>query len=281
MVQDFLAAGDNYRHAYAAAFRYDHLAGLRQVRVPTVAMARADDLLFQRLDLLTELPDCVTVRRLGTDDNSWAAAMAEALAAGAVGSAPKRARDRRRPARWKCIGFPAARSVCYGAPAHWRAPACAAPAYTRFERAQQTGLALALSAGRQVITLDLPGFGATALSGLLDVDRIAIAVHASLLSIGVQGFDVVALGKSGSIGAALAGLSSGARLVLVDPVPDQAREAVREHMVDVSPRIHGSHLLAAWHQLRDMALWRPGSSQLPPMQLMPGRIRTHPLCRRF
>ena len=56
VVRDFLAAGDDYRAAYAAAFRYDHLAGLRSVTVPTAATVRSDDLLSEHLDHLTDMP---------------------------------------------------------------------------------------------------------------------------------------------------------------------------------------------------------------------------------
>ena len=51
--------------------------------------------------------------------------------------------------------------------------------------------------------------------------------------------------------------------MLVDPVPDEARSAVRDRMVDVTPRPDGSHLLAAWHQLRDTRLWRPWFEATP------------------
>ncbi len=262
VVQDFLAAGDNYRHAYAAAFRYDHLAGLRRVRVPTVAMARADDLLFDRLDLLTELPECATVLRLGTDDDAWAATVAQAFAVSGEGPAPDIVASATAQGAMEVHRVPGGTiGMLRNVNATGR-PLVLLPPVPGSARGQ-AGLARALSAGRQVVTLDLPGFGASALSGLLDVDRIAIALHAALVSAGVQGFDIVALGESASVGATLASLSSGARLVLADPIPDEAREAMREHMVDVSPRIDGSHLLAAWHQLRDMTLWRPWFKPTP------------------
>jgi hypothetical protein len=127
----------------------------------------------------------------------------------------------------------------------------------------QSGLARALCASRPVITLDLPGFGASALGGAPDADGIADALRAAVLSAGGADCDVVALGESGTIGAALAASLPGARLVLVDPVPDAAREAVCDHMVDISPLTHGGHLLAAWHQLRDASLWRPWFEATP------------------
>lgn len=262
VAQDFLAAGDNYRHAYAAAFRYDHLAGLRQVRVPTVAMARSDDFLYHCLDQLTELPACVTVRRLGTDDDAWAAAMADALAVGATHTAPEI------PATSAASGMMEVHRVPGGTIGLLRCgggggrPLVLLPPLPGSARGQ-AGLARALAAARPVIAMDLPGFGTSAVRDARDADGIAAALRAALVSAGVEVWDVVALGEFGSIGAALASRLAGARLVLVDAVADAAREALCDHMVDVAPRIDGSHLLAAWHQLRDTALWRPWFERTP------------------
>jgi pimeloyl-ACP methyl ester carboxylesterase len=125
-------------------------------------------------------------------------------------------------------------------------------------------LARMLGRARPVIALDLPGFGASALaaapSGTLDAAAIAAAMRDALAQLGVTGFDTVACAESASIGAALA---QGGTLLLLDPVPDAARHAVLAAMVDVTPRIDGTHLLAAWHQLRDATLWRPWFERTP------------------
>jgi hypothetical protein len=124
----------------------------------------------------------------------------------------------------------------------------------------QAGVARALSVARPEITPDLPGFGASALVGPLDAAGIAQALHAA---VGAGSFDIVAIGEPATIGSALAALMPDARLVLVDPVPDEARSHVCDRMVDVTPRPDGTHLLAAWHQLRDMTLWRPWFEATP------------------
>lgn len=256
VVRDFLAAGDEYRHAYAAAFRYDHIAGLRAVTVPAAAMVRSDDLLSEHLDQLTDMPACVTTRRLGADDAEWAAAMGDALAVGASAAAPPETPPPTAP------GAPAIYRVAGGTIGLMRSgtgagrPIVLLPPIPGSARAL-TGLARALAGSRPVIALDLPGFGASVLPAAHDAAAIAAGLHAALQAIGVEAFDVVALAESGSIGAALAQLSLGATLVLADPVPDALRADHLAHMADTAPRIDGTHLLAAWHQLRDASLWRP------------------------
>lgn len=220
VIVDFLAAGDAYRPGYAAAFRFPGLASLQQLAVACVVMARSDDLLFTHLDALTELPDCVTVQRLPPDDAAWAAS----VASGTIGVARH--------------GTGVKRPIVLLPPIPGSAQGC-------------VDLARALSRDRVVLTVDLPGFGASALSGPLVSVAIAQAIA---VAVGVAAFDVVACGESAAIGCALAG---DGRLVLLDPVPDTERDAVANAMVDVTARPDGGHLLAAWHQLRDARLWRP------------------------
>ena len=255
VVQDFLAAGDNYRPGYAAAFRYDHIAGLRRVAVPTVAMARSDDLLFPHLDLLTDMPSCVTVQRLEADDEAWAQAIATALAPGAGGLAP----EVKPPPDGH--GVMAVHRVDGGTIGLMQTgggssrPIVLLPPVPGSARGQ-AGLARALATARPVITLDLPGFGASALSGPPDAPAIATALLAALRGAGAADFDVVSLAESASIGALLA-RAAGARFLAIDPVPDAIRAMTIAHMPDVTPRIDGAHLFAAWHHLRDATLWRP------------------------
>ncbi len=256
VVQDFLAAGDHYRHAYAAAFRYDHVAGLRAVQVPVVAMARSDDLLFEHLDRLTGMPDTVSVRRLGSDDAQWAEAMAAALAVGAGRVPPAPVAPPAAPGVLAVHRVPGGTIGLIRQGTGAGRPLVLLPPIPGSARGL-VGLARALAVTRPVVTLDLPGFGASALRGAPDAAGIAAALLAALRAGDVGEFDVAALRESGAIGAALARAAPGAGLVLLDPVPDALRAATLEQMVDASARIDGIHLLAAWHQLRDAALWRP------------------------
>ena len=270
VVRDFLAAGDDYRAAYASAYRFDHIAGLRAVTVPTAAMVRSDDLLSEHLDYLTDMPDCVTTRRLSSDDAEWASAMAAALAVGASGDAPPPV------APPMAAGAFAIHRVADGTISSVRSGRAKGRAIVLLPPIPGSaqglaGLAGVLASDRPVISLDLPGFGASALPGTPDASAIASALLAALRASGVDRFDIVALAESGSLGAALARLAGDATLIVVDPVPDASRAATLAHMTDISPRADGSHLLAAWHQLRDATLWFPWFERDPAHAIDAGR----------
>ena len=256
VVQDFLAAGDAYRPGYAAAFRFPGLAALRRITVPTVVMARSDDLLFGHLDALTDLPACVTLCRLGTDDAAWAAAVGDALQPGAVSQAPDSVPHGGR-------GTMDVHRVPGGAIGSLQTPGTGRPVVLLppipGSVRGEVDLTRALARHRPVIAVDLPGFGAS----LLEATDTAGAIGAMLRQRGVEAFDVLACGESASIGAALCRMTPGARLVLLHPVPESGRVAARAAMADVTPRADGGHLFAAWHQLRDASLWWPWYEATP------------------
>jgi pimeloyl-ACP methyl ester carboxylesterase len=256
VIVDFLAAGDNYRPAYAAAFRYDGGPELRRVAVPTTVLARTDDLLFDHLDRLGEQPDNVRVQKLGADLGVWADAVAAAMVGPAVdapavhqaaidlaGSAPRLIAAR---VPGGVIGV-----TCHGC--HGGRPPIVLLTGIPGSAQGVAALARALSSTRPVLAIDLPGFGVSTLEGG-DARAIAAAVRAA---IGLDDFDVVACAESAGVGALLA---VNDRLALVDPTSDTG---LLDAMADVTPRGDGAHLLAAWHQLRAMELWRPWTATDP------------------
>lgn len=256
VVQDFLAAGDAYRPGYAAAFRFPGLSALRRVTVPTVALARSDDLLFDDLDALTELPACVTIRRLGTEEAAWAAAVAGALQPGAEAAAPDSAPHGGTGAM-DVHRVPGGTIGSLRTPGPGR-PIVLLPPIPGSVRGE-ADLIRALARHRPVIAADLPGFGASA----LDTPGAASTIADMLRQRGIDQYDVLACGESASIGAALCRTMPGARLVLLHPIPETGRAAIRDAMVDVTPQPGGGHLLAAWHQLRDTSLWWPWTEPTP------------------
>ena len=254
---DFLAAGDAYRAAYAAAFRFDGGGSLARLAVPTTVMARPDDLLFGHLDALTDLPANVAVQR--PDIAAWPQAVAGALAAGGGGGAPA-------VVPGPVVRVPGGTIALRRHGAAGGKLAVLLPPIPGSARALAP-LAMALAETMAVIVVDLPGFGASSLPDARTPLAIAQAVGAALPG---RPDLVVTIGESGAIGAALAA-SGGGRLVLVDPVPDVARAGLLEHFADVAPRPEGGHLLAAWHQLRDATLWRPWHETTPAHAIDAGR----------
>jgi pimeloyl-ACP methyl ester carboxylesterase len=257
VVVDFLAAGDSYRAGYAAAFRYDGLAELRRLTIPAVVLARSDDLLFADLDRVLEVPDCIAVQHLGEDHGEWAEAIQAAMArggAGQLGAAPEPAEGGLR-----VTPVPSGAFGITHHPGPATRPIVLLPAIPGSARGE-AAMARALSRSRPVHVVDLPGFGASTWNGPMQPDAIAGGIRAALAIHGITEFDVVGLGESDSIAAALAGT---ARLVLVDPVPPPARATMIAEMADVTPRRDGAHLLTAWHQLRDTTLFRPWFDDTP------------------
>ena len=270
VVVDFLASGDAYRAAYAAAFRIDGGAAVRALTVPSVVMARSDDLLFGHLDLLGELPPAVKVRKLGEDRDEWVAAIAEALAQGAAGEPPAlpppAAKFRATAPSQEILRVAGGTIGITSSGRSGTRRIVLLPGIPGSARGE-AHLIRALGRERGVLAVDPPGFGASSLSGQPDVADIAAATLAALLQLDSDDFDIAAIGESCGLGCALAALAPHARLVLLDPVPDEMRAELTRHTSDVTPRRDGSHLLAAWHQLRDRTLWRPWYDAQPEFAL--------------
>ncbi len=222
VIVDFLAAGDNYRPAYAAAFRYAAAEGLRELTVPTTVMARSDDLLFGHLDRLPDVPPAVTLCPLGEDRAAWADAIAAKLGQAAHGEAPAYPDDATEPVMRIPGGTLGVTRLGHG-PGKPVVVLAAIPG----SAAGSAGLARAVAASRPVICLDLPGIGASTLEEI-DLPGIVQALRSGLDRMGVTSADILACEESGAIGCALARTLPGARLVLLNPVADTSRAALAE-----------------------------------------------------
>ncbi len=260
VVIDFLAAGDAYRAAYAAAFRIDGGSAVRALIVPTTIMARSDDLLFGHLDLLGKLPPVVRVQKLGEDRTAWAAAIGAAMQHGAAGPPPPPHKEIPR-FRIAALAQTVQRvpggtiGISSSGQSHARKLVVIPP--IPGSARGEAHLIRALGRDFAVFAVDPPGFGVSTLAGHPDLAAIAGAFHAALKEFSVADFDIAAVGESAALGCALAALEPSAHLVLLDPAPNSAWAELTGQMSDITPRRDGSHLLAAWHQLRDRRLWRP------------------------
>jgi pimeloyl-ACP methyl ester carboxylesterase len=264
VVVDFLSAGDVYRDAYASAFRYLPLEPAARVAVPCGFLARSDDLLFPHLDRLGAVGPQAEIIRLGVDRDAWAAAVGDVLARGA-GDAPGTPRESPLAAAPGRV----ARRIVADTSLRVTGAGEGAPLVVLHAlpgaAAGTDALARSLSDGRRVVALDLPGIGVSAPLAEATLPALVAALRAAIDAAGIDGCEMLAMGESCAAGAALAA-SLGPRvgaLTLVDPVPDGAGEALRAAFPDVAPRRDGTHLLAAWHMLRDRELWWPWTDTTP------------------
>jgi pimeloyl-ACP methyl ester carboxylesterase len=264
VIVDFLAAGDNYRPAYAAAFRYAATEGLRDLTVPTTIVARTDDLLFGHLDRLPDVPPAVTLRPLGEDRAVWAAVIAETFQQAARGEAPAIPDN----AAETIMRIPGG-TLGLTRLGHGDGKPVVLLAAIPGSAAGSAGLARAIAAARPVICFDLPGIGASTL-GQIDLPGIVQALRIGLDQMGITNADILACEESAAIGCALAQTMSSARLVLLNPVADTSRVAVADSMVDVPPGT--SCATGRWGGR--------GSSVTRRMPCPPGPIRTCRACRR-
>ena len=118
IAMDLLLAGDGYRVAYEAAFRYDGAAAAAAARVPAHYMATETDVLFPHLDRLHSLPDNAQIYRL--TDAERLTAIGDLLGACAPAGTAAAGRDGHAPLR------PGGRRIAHGPPVGRRRRAAAA-----------------------------------------------------------------------------------------------------------------------------------------------------------
>ena len=262
VVVDLMSAGNAYREAYAAAFRFEGSEPASSLAVPTTITARSDDLLFAHLDRLGPLAPGVAIQRLGPDREAWANAIGDFMARGAAAAAPAMPAPPPLPDR---PGLRPVRRIVHTEGGSYglritgdsSKPALILLPPIPGAAAGLDAIARQLAGSHQVIACDLPGCGVS--TGSTTVDGIAAGLIAVCRTVSANVKKIVGIGESASIAAALAQALPEAELMLVHPLPDDAdtRRAMVDSCVDVSPHIDGTQLLAAWHQLRDRALWAP------------------------
>lgn len=264
VVDDFLRAGDEYRPAYAAAFRFDGIGPLAEVKVPVAIVAREDDLLFPHLERLPDnLPDHIAVDRLGADRDAWGAAIGAVMAAHPGQQSvpePVAARTGVRPVRRRFIETPAgAAHIRMSGPQDGRATALLhrTPGWS----AELDDQLVRLGRRGPAIAIDLPGNGESDAVADLDLPAIVNWIGQCLETLGIGDCDLAGEGTGAVFAAALAADSPAraGRLSLSQapsgeiPVPDAAATPI---CPDLRPRWDGAHLSAAWYWARDSLLYR-------------------------
>jgi pimeloyl-ACP methyl ester carboxylesterase len=254
---DFLRAGDHYRKPYAAALSNDGAARLRCISTPTLVTAHPLDPLAAHFDRLTDLPDCIEIRRA---DLAGARRMPQAIidflsnhdAGAATGGPVSVAADR---------GFAHAGSLKL----HWIGAlnGTARPLLLLHDAGGSSRLfadaVAAIAATRPVIAVDLPGHGESDGddSALASATAIAEIVGDVLAGIGLEDTHATGFLLGGQVALELKRTDAAASAAMIG-APFYS-DAERDHRLahyapDLSPRWDGGHLSAAWHfaRLRDL-----------------------------
>ena len=252
---DLLLAGDEYRVAYEAAFRYDGAAAAAAARVPAHYMATETDVLLAHLDRLPDLPANARIHRV--TDAERVAVAGDLLAACADEMSPAPPPPEETGAR-RFVQVDGASLMSR----QWGAGGGRPLLLVADLPGSTQGLepiAAHLAKGRRVVAIDPPGhgFSSPAPPGTADGGVALMAGAVAALDLGPV--DVAGIDSGACWAAHLAGRLGAdcGRLVLVDPPPDP--QALFECLpaTALEPTWSGTHLLTAWHLARESLLYRP------------------------
>lgn len=271
---DLFSAGRHYSAAYAAAMRHQASALIARMRVPSVVMCRADDVLFRYLDALPEnRPSTMTVERLSPDVAVWRERIRDLFRAFSA--------DTRTP----LAAFPdplatnGAHEVRgYANLAHGQVlvrrqgSGSARPVLLLHETpgssAQMRPLMQELARDRPVIAVDLPGLGDSDPLPTADAAGYAAALLGVLDHLRVENVDVIAEFTAAPLALELArSATNRVHRLILDGVfvlgASERRALSKQYCPGIRASWDGSHLLSLWHRLRDQELnwpWYDGSA---------------------
>lgn len=259
---DYFEAGPHYADAYRAAMFYVAAERLPLLRVPTVVMAREDDVLYAHVDRLPQpLPAGVTMERLGPDRGVWRTRVQAILTAyagegqlassglGASGIASGYLDLPHGRLRVRSYGTGPRRTIVY---LH-ETPGGAGADEARLR---------ALGDGRTVIAPDLPGCGQSDPLTTPSADAYAEVVEALIRAAGEDAVDLVAEGTATPL--ALRVMARSPALIgraVLDGVLLAERSERAELRANYCPPLayetSGGHLHRVWHMLRDQDIQWP------------------------
>ena len=254
IAQDFLLAGDGYRVAYEAAFRYDGAAAAQALRVPAHHIATETDVLLPHLDRLHGLPAEAQIHRL--TDAERAAAIGDLLASCAASSEAPSAPEEQGARRFVHVGGTSLLVRQWGEDG--ARPLLLVADLPGSGRGLDP-IADHLAKERRVIAIDPPGHGLSSPAPAGEpVDNIDLVARA-VATLGPGSVDVAGINVGACSAAHLAGRLGAdlGRLVLVDPPADPPALAAHLREIDLAPAWDGAHLTTAWHMARDSLLYRP------------------------
>ena len=264
---DLLSAGPHYSDAYAAAMRWDPMADLKAVAVPTIVAARPDDVLLPFLDRVHLAANpLVRVERPDAGQDAWLAWLRKSLS-GAPHAGPGAAGQFSPPAvRCANAGYV---TLPHGQ-LHWRGIGTGEPVLVLGAPSPLQARAWANSLGEQVsvIVPDLPGFCDSDALAEPTADAMADALAALIVDLGSGAIPVIACALAAPLGAALAARHPDTvRRLVIDGAPPLDAAAARRFLGLYPPveldMVGGAHLHRLWHILRDSELHWPWSSRDP------------------
>jgi pimeloyl-ACP methyl ester carboxylesterase len=260
---DVFSAGRHYPSAYAAAMRHQAIPLISRVRVPSVVMCRADDVLFRYLDALPEnRPSNMGVERLSADRDTWRERLrslfrqfADTTPAHQVALPDPLAAP---PSSDEVRGYV---SLSHGQVLVRRqGTGSARPVLLLHETpgssAQMRPLMQELARDRTVIAVDLPGLGDSDPLPDPDAAAYARALGGVLEQLRLTDVDVIAEFTAAPLALELARWAPNRvhRLVLDGAFvlgASERRALLKYYCPVIRASWDGSHLLALWHRLRD------------------------------
>lgn len=264
---DFLRAGKDYWQGYHAAFRYPGPEALRRLTVPTLLFATSTDPLRLHLPRLGALPAVVTVEVVPAGANARLAAAERLLTFFRESDVPPA------PSPPPVLPAMAVRrdyiQTSVGQMLVRRA-GVAGPTIVLLHDLPGAGAALepllaVLAQERRAVALDLPGAGdSPALPGAPSLDAVAGALAEAIDGLGVERFDLYAVGLGAPAAVALAARLAGRvdRVLLDQPRLDRVDTVDREFPA-FEPTTSGAHLIDLWCAWRDRYLWSPWYERTP------------------
>jgi pimeloyl-ACP methyl ester carboxylesterase len=267
-LNDWLRSGERYGDAYRAAFRYQPERDLPHIGTPHFILGYPSDPLSSHLQRLPPLPAAACIRRHATAAEAQSDACE--LLHRFVGTflsgvtAPTRPTGHPCPQDYLDVSGLQLRTLRAGDADH--------PPLLLLHGAQSSvtawrELIVALGESRSVVALELPGHGESdALADLGDytIENLADLVDDALKSLGLPPFACVGMEAGAAILTVLAarGEASVASLHVLNAIDvaedrDLCEQLLASYPPAVAPDFFGGHLLRAWHEARDHALFFP------------------------
>lgn len=132
-----------------------------------------------------------------------------------------------------------------------------------------------LGTDRLAVAVDMPGHGRSDALPPDQTANVTLATYAPILAevmtgLGIERFDVYGSHTGAGIAAELA-IAEPARvgnvvfdgMPLFDDRPELVRSVMEHYFLDLTPDMHGSHILRAWGMQTDLFLWWPWYQQDP------------------